>query len=80
MLRAGDDAAAVQRHSKCWDDIVAACHRAGGTMTHHHGVGLLRAQHLPNELGAGGLRTLRSIKAALDPHGIMNPGKLLPDD
>ena len=80
MLRAGDDAAAVQRHSECWDDIVAACHRAGGTMTHHHGVGLLRAQHLPNELGAGGLQTLRSIKAALDPHGIMNPGKLLPDD
>ncbi|NXT04534.1 LDHD protein, partial [Prunella fulvescens] len=50
---------------------------AGGTCTGEHGVGLGKRALLQEELGQEGLDTLRSIKAALDPHNLMNPGKVL---
>ncbi len=49
----------------------------GGTLSHHHGVGYEHAPWLSAEDGAPGLAALRAAKAALDPDGIMNPGKLL---
>lgn len=56
------------------DTIVAN----GGTISHHHGVG---EDHLPwiaQEKGPLGIAVLRAIKDALDPKGILNPGKLIP--
>ncbi|XP_075290304.1 putative D-lactate dehydrogenase, mitochondrial [Opisthocomus hoazin] len=50
---------------------------AGGTCTGEHGVGLGKRGLLREELGQEGLDTLRCIKAALDPHHLMNPGKVL---
>ncbi|NXH95394.1 LDHD protein, partial [Pachycephala philippinensis] len=50
---------------------------AGGTCTGEHGVGLGKRALLQEELGQEGLDTLRSIKAALDPHNLMNPGKVI---
>jgi alkyldihydroxyacetonephosphate synthase len=50
----------------------------GGTITHHHAVGRDHAPWMEREIGAEGVRALRSLKAELDPAGIMNPGKLLP--
>src|SRR5579859_326293 len=50
----------------------------GGTITHHHAVG---TDHLPwmrSEIGDLGVDVLRAVKAALDPAGILNPGKLIP--
>jgi alkyldihydroxyacetonephosphate synthase len=48
----------------------------GGSLSHHHGVGLNRARFMVDALGAGAMQTLEAIKAALDPKGILNPGKL----
>jgi alkyldihydroxyacetonephosphate synthase len=51
----------------------------GGTISHHHGVG---EDHLPwiaQEKGALGIEVLRAIKRTLDPKGILNPGKLIPE-
>jgi D-lactate dehydrogenase (cytochrome) len=48
-----------------------------GTCTGEHGVGQGKAKYLQAELGDG-LAVMRSIKAALDPLDIMNPGKILP--
>ncbi len=48
----------------------------GGTITGEHGVGLLKRELLPSEIGDVGLRLHRSIKTALDPQGILNPGKI----
>ena len=52
--------------------------RSGGTIAHHHGIGRLRRNWMPAEHGEG-LAVFGAIKRALDPHGIMNPGVLLPD-
>jgi alkyldihydroxyacetonephosphate synthase len=57
------------------DAIVAG----GGTITHHHAVGRDHAHWMRAEVGDLGLGVLRAAKACLDPRGIMNPGKLLPD-
>jgi len=53
---------------------------AGGTITHHHAVGTAHRDHVTGDLGGAlGVDVLRAVKATLDPNGVMNPGKLLPD-
>ncbi len=52
--------------------------RAGGTITHHHAVGVDHVPWMAAEVGETGLGALRALKAQLDPAGVMNPGKLLP--
>lgn len=63
------------RYRNCWRDALAAASEAGGTITHHHGVGLLKAGSMETEHGAA-MEILRAAKAHLDPQGLMNPGKL----
>lgn len=72
----GDEAAAQQRYADAWAAVMQAALGAGATISHHHGVGRLRARWLAEELGAGGRTLLGQVKAALDPAGIANPGKL----
>lgn len=62
-----------------WTAALAAAREAGGTVTHHHGVGPLKMAEAAREQGAA-VRVWREIKAALDPEGIMNPGRLFPED
>ena len=73
---AGDEDSARRRYDAGWSAALDAAVGAGATITHHHGVGLLRAPWLRQELGEGGWTMLERIKAALDPAGIANPGKL----
>ncbi|MCX7809192.1 MAG: FAD-binding oxidoreductase, partial [Deltaproteobacteria bacterium] len=48
-----------------------------GTISHHHGVGIDHAPFLVDEKGKVGMQLLEHIKRSLDPHSIMNPGKLM---
>jgi FAD/FMN-containing dehydrogenase len=48
----------------------------GGSMEYCHGVGIALAHLMDTELGIGGNEALRRLKTALDPHGLLNPGKL----
>ena len=80
LLHAEDDRKVERAYGECWRQAARACHEAGGTLTHHHGVGVLKAPFMEEELGPGGLGLLRFLKAALDPGGVLNPGKLLPPE
>jgi len=51
----------------------------GATITHHHAVGTDHRAHLADEVGPLGVEVLRAVKAVLDPAGVLNPGKLLPE-
>ena len=65
----------LELHDRIWHDGVTAVLEAGGVMNDHHGVGLKLAPYMAAQHGPA-LDALRSIKRALDPLGIMNPGKL----
>jgi len=58
-----------------WDAGQRAVFDHGGNLSHHHGVGLNRARFVPQALGSA-LPILQTLKTALDPKGIMNPGKM----
>ena len=62
-------------YRQAWDRVTEATMDAGGAISHHHGIGLNRARFLADALGPG-FGVLASVKDALDPHGILNPGKL----
>jgi alkyldihydroxyacetonephosphate synthase len=58
-----------------WDAGTRSVLGHGGSLSHHHGVGINRARFMAEALGAAH-GTLGAIKTALDPNGILNPGKL----
>jgi len=68
----------LQIHDQIWKDGMAAVVEAGGLLNDHHGVGIKLAPWMRVQHGDA-LDVLRSIKHALDPAGIMNPGKLAMD-
>jgi len=78
LLRGADDTEVEPRYLAAWDAAMQACVAAGGTVTHHHGVGRLKAAFLAADLGPAGVGVLKRIKDALDPAGILNPETLLP--
>jgi glycolate oxidase len=70
------DEAAVERAHEAFTEIFAAAIAMDGTITGEHGVGLVKLKHLERQLEPEHLALLRRIKAAFDPNGILNPGKL----
>lgn len=71
------DGAERARAEALGDSIARRALRLGGTISGEHGVGLHKLGVMAAEHG-GGLDVMRALKTALDPLGIMNPGKLLP--
>ncbi len=67
----------VERVLRASDEIHELALAMGGTVTGEHGVGSVRPQFMAREHGPA-LAAMQAVKAALDPLGIMNPGKLLP--
>jgi alkyldihydroxyacetonephosphate synthase len=62
-------------YRRAWDEVSNATMDAGGALSHHHGIGLNRGRFLADALGPA-FGVLESVKSALDPNGILNPGKL----
>ena len=73
----GDDAAKT-RAKAAFDRIVDECRALGGTVTGEHGVGLLKLPGAAAELSPAVLAMHRAVKDALDPRGLLNPGKAFP--
>jgi len=59
-----------------WDAGQRAVLDGGGNLSHHHGVGINRSRFMTAAVGEAGVGVLAALKQALDPHGILNPGKL----
>jgi alkyldihydroxyacetonephosphate synthase len=64
-------------YRECWRRTMKETIDGGGGISHHHGIGRVRRDWLPAELGETGLTMLKSIKKALDPNNIMNPEVLI---
>jgi alkyldihydroxyacetonephosphate synthase len=67
--------AAEEKYDAIWRDGMAATTRAGGTISHHHGIGLLKASAMHGEHREA-MTLLTALKKAMDPDNIMNPGKI----
>lgn len=70
-----DDDEAMAQYDAVTRTVIEIALAEGARIAHHHGIGLERARWLPQELG-NGFEILARVKGALDPNGILNPGKL----
>lgn len=66
----------MHRVEEAFKEIFAEAIRLGGTITGEHGVGLAKKGFLPKFLGDASVRVHRELRRALDPNGILNPGKM----
>ncbi|MFO8057599.1 MAG: FAD-binding oxidoreductase [bacterium] len=65
----------LERYDRVWESALDACVRLGGSISHHHGVGVLKSKWLEAEQG-GASSFHQALKNAADPDRIINPGKL----
>lgn len=66
----------IHRVEAAFEEIFEAAIRLGGTITGEHGVGLVKAPYLEWKIGTAGIEVMKAIKQALDPHNLLNPGKV----
>lgn len=66
----------AERMHKAVDDIFDAALALGGTLSGEHGIGITKKPYIAKALGEDGIAVLKAIKQALDPKGILNPGKI----
>jgi len=67
----------MARVEKAVDEIFEAALSLGGTLSGEHGIGLAKKKYMEQEFGPVGLAVMKKIKDALDPKGILNPGKIV---
>ena len=72
------DQAEMSKVHQALDLIVTKTLSLGGTITGEHGIGLAKKQWLPQQLDASSLDLMRQLKQTLDPHNLLNPGKIFP--
>lgn len=72
------DDAERQRAHACLAEVFALVIELEGTLSGEHGIGLAKREFMPLAVPATTLELMRNVKAAFDPDGILNPGKLLP--
>ncbi len=68
-------ATAEAYYNAAWQRVMAAVIQAGGAISHHHGIGIHRSRYLRDAMGST-WKVMEALKGALDPTGILNPGKL----
>src|SRR5262245_3402619 len=66
----------MHRVEEAFREIFAEAIRLGGTITGEHGIGLAKKSFLPTFAGDAQMRVMRELRRALDPKGILNPGKM----
>ena len=66
----------MQRVEEAFKEIFEEAIRLGGTITGEHGIGIAKKKFLPKFAGDAQMRVMRELRKALDPKGILNPGKM----
>ena len=66
---------ALVLHRKAWQEVQEICLELNGSIAHHHGVGVFRNEWLRKELNSG-MDMLQILKDGIDPHNLLNPGKV----
>ena len=66
----------IHRVHEAFKEIFEEAIRLGGTITGEHGIGLAKKEFLPKFAGEAQMRVMRELRTALDPKGILNPGKM----
>ena len=66
----------MHRVEEAFKEIFDEAIRLGGTITGEHGIGLAKKSFLPQFPGGAQMRVMRELRRALDPNGILNPGKM----
>jgi len=79
VARHEDSADMEATYLDCWRRVMEVTARHGGGVAHHHGAGRLRKPYIVHDLGENGVSLLRTLKQAIDPQGLLNPGNLIPD-
>jgi glycolate oxidase len=69
----------MERVELASEDIFEVATSVEGTLSGEHGIGLLKQKYLSLDLSDGTVEVMRAIKKALDPHNILNPGKIFPE-
>ncbi|MDQ3754146.1 MAG: FAD-binding oxidoreductase [Acidobacteriota bacterium] len=72
------DADEVQRVKEAGREIMNVCVNAGGTITGEHGVGIDKSAYMPLIFSEDDLDAMLAVRAAFDPTGLCNPGKIIP--
>ena len=72
-----DEAERARAHA-CLAELFALVIALEGTLSGEHGIGMVKREFMPLALSSETLGLMRNVKAAFDPDGILNPGKLLP--
>jgi len=68
--------AEMHRVEEAFKEIFAEAIRLGGTITGEHGIGVSKKTFLPKFAGDASMRVMRALRRALDPNGVLNPGKM----
>ena len=68
--------AEMERVHQAFREIFDEAIRLGGTITGEHGIGVAKKEFLPKFAGDAQMRVMRELRRALDPNGILNPGKM----
>jgi len=77
ILADKNDQEEMERVEQAIGEIFEAALELGGTLSGEHGIGVMKKPYLEWELGEVGLDYLKRIKQAVDPHNILNPGKII---
>lgn len=73
-----DDPGEMKRAEACLDEVFSLVLSLDGTLSGEHGVGMAKRPYVPREIDATTIGVMKAIKRTLDPHDILNPGKLFP--
>ena len=75
----GKEEESLALYDVIWEAAAKAVHDSGGSLSHHHGIGLSKMKWMVEEHGDA-VALWFALKRTLDPHGVMNPGKLFPEE